>query len=251
MVAASDPSRAIAKPGSHQIPVSNRHPVPRFVRQRNILATLSDAERQLLVRCCARQEFSPGLNLFAQGQRHSFNFIIENGLVRTYYSSPTGKEITLAYWSEGDLIGGPNFFDDGSTHVWSAKAVEPSRVLAISGRNLKQLTVTIPMIAECVIDALSFKLLWLSLLLQTLGTKSVSKRLAQLLLQLSALYGVERREGVEITYHFTQEDLANMVGATRQWVSMTLSRFQREKIIRISKRKLLILAPSRLQELSI
>lgn len=250
--AAAQLRRPIATARLHKTSIQNRRTSPKAARQCNILATLNDAERGLLLRHCIRQEFNPGSNLFAQGQRHSLNFIIESGLVRTFHSSPTGKEITLAYWKEGDLIGGPNFFDDSdsSRHVWSAETMESTRVLAISGRDLKHLTMTTPKIAECVIDALSFKLLWLSLLLQMLGTKSVSKRLAQLLLQLSALYGVESRDGVEIRYSFTQEDLANMVGATRQWVSSTLSRFQREKIIHIGKRKLLILVPSRLQELS-
>jgi len=88
---------------------------------------------------------------------------------------------------------------------------------------------------------LSFKLRWVSLLLQNIGTESVRHRLAHLLMSLSDMYGVECEEGIQIRYPFTQEDLANMICATRQWVSMTFRRFQEEGIVQIAKRRLVIL----------
>jgi len=181
-----------------------------------------------------------GTLLFAQAAPRTGTFIVKQGLVRTYYSSPMGKEVTVGFWSDGDMVGGPDFFDE-CMHVWSGEAVEDSVVWVIKGHDLHELSVTVPAIAECVIAALSFKLRWVSLLLQNMGTESVRHRLAHLLVSLSDMYGVKCEEGIQIRYPFTQEDLANMICATRQWVSMTLRKFQQEGIVRVAKRRLVIL----------
>ncbi|MBA3570585.1 MAG: Crp/Fnr family transcriptional regulator [Pyrinomonadaceae bacterium] len=185
--------------------------------------------------------FAPEAPIFRQGDTNVSSFLVLNGLVRTFYSSPHGKEITLAYWSSGDLIGGPHFLAESFKHVWSAKAIETTSVLVFSGVNLERLCAENPGIAKFVIETVSLKLNWVSMLLQTLVTQSVCVRLARLLLQLTEMYGVETEGGFLLRYNFTQEDLANMVGATRQWVSITLGSFQRDKIISIRKRQLVIL----------
>lgn len=189
---------------------------------------------------CTKKRIPKGRALFAQGERHSANYVIENGLVRTYHTSATGKEITLAYWSDGDLIGGPNFLSAETAHVWSARAVEDTVVWCVRADEFEELVYTHPAIARFVIDSLTFKVFWLSALLQAFGTQSVFFRLAHLLLKLAEMYGVPTKNGIEIPHHFTQEDLANMVGATRQWVSTTLRYFQRDKIVCSTKRHLLI-----------
>ena len=70
-----------------------------------------------------------------------------------------------------------------------------------------------------------------------LGTRSVSERLAMLLINLAEIHGVEEDDGIAIGSPFTHEVFSQMVGASRQWVTMTLDRFQREGLIRISRCK--------------
>ena len=62
-------------------------------------------------------------------------------------------------------------------------------------------------------------------------TAAVTERLAHLLLHLADLYGVEDAEGVAIGTAFTHADLAHMVGATRQWVTISLRRLQEQGIL--------------------
>jgi hypothetical protein len=78
--------------------------------------------------------------------------------------SHNGKEYTVAYWLKGELIGGPYFISDGATHLWSGHAEEPTEVLAVSGNTLRGLASRIPSLAIAMLDALSFKIHWFSLL---------------------------------------------------------------------------------------
>jgi CRP/FNR family transcriptional regulator, cyclic AMP receptor protein len=204
-------------------------------------AALPPEDKAELLAACTRKSVTKGGSVFTQGTLHTATFIIEHGLVRTYYTSSTGKEVTMAYWSDGDLIGGPNVLTADTLHVWSARAVEDAEVWCIAADELERLVRTRPAIARFVIDSLTLKLFWLSALVQAFGTQSVFLRLAYLLLKLADVYGVPTRNGVAIRYHFTQEDLANMVGATRQWVSITLRHFENDGIVRRSKRQLEIL----------
>ncbi len=64
-----------------------------------------------------------------------------------------------------------------------------------------------------------------------LGTRSITERLAHLLLHLVDLYGVEDPDGIVIGAAFTHADLAHMVGATRQWVTISLKRLQEKGIV--------------------
>jgi len=219
-------------------------------RQRDILGSLSAEDRALFLDKCVRKRFKKSETLYAAGDSHRATFLIESGLVRTYHQSAVGKEITLGYWSSGDIIGGPYFFDDTGIHFWSARAVADSTVLLITGHELRTLVTTVPMIGKAVLDAISFKLLWDSLLLQILGTRSVPSRLAHLLIKLTVVHGVATHDQeITVNHYFTQEDFASMVGATRQWVNTQFRRFQRDGILQIRNRQITIRDLNRLEKL--
>jgi CRP-like cAMP-binding protein len=208
-------------------------------------------EREQFLSRCTRATLKEGQVLFMQGARHTTDALVISGAIRTYYVSPMGKEITLAYWSTGDLLGGPDFFDEQAVHIWSAHAAKDSEILLIKGEDLADLSLQIPMLARTVIEALMFKLRWVSVLVQILSTSSVDVRIAHLLLKLSEMFGDKSPDGaVCITQHFSQEDLAMMVGSTRQWVSTTLSRLSRDGIVRVGKRRFVILDMDRLREIA-
>jgi CRP/FNR family transcriptional regulator, cyclic AMP receptor protein len=217
---------------------------------KGLFSYLSSKERLAFLAQCSERRLPRNATIFSQDQRHT-TFLIKEGVVRTYYVSPGGREATLAYWSAGNLIGGPYFFDDQRKNIWSAQTVEDSILLAIEGARLQQLAASMPALASFLIDSLSFKLHWVSLLLQAMGTEFIHCRLATLLLHLSELYGEKSADGIVIRYHFTQGDLGAMVGATRQWVSTALGRLQRDGIVRLQKRRLHILDIERLTALTV
>ena len=83
-----------------------------------------------------------------------------------------------------------------------------------------------------------------------LGTRSVLQRLAQLLLTLCELDGRETAGEILIDRSLTHEELANMVGATRQWVTASIDRFQKQSLLKVIDRKIIILDRDRLERLA-
>ncbi|MEI9901768.1 MAG: Crp/Fnr family transcriptional regulator [Hyphomicrobium sp.] len=197
---------------------------PRF------FARLSAAENAEVRRLSRVYAAAPGENVFLQGEPHNGIFLIEQGRVRSYYIGPSGKELTLAYWTPGHFVGGPEVFE-GGVHMWSGVAMEPTRLAHLPGASVRHLAETMPAFALSLIDALVAKGRCYSAQAQMLGTRSVTARLAQLLLILSQTNGANGRIDRGSVTH---EDLAGIIGSTRQWVTATLARFQRRGLIVIA-----------------
>jgi CRP-like cAMP-binding protein len=209
---------------------------------------LAPAQRDRVLAQGRRQSYARGATLFTQGAAHDAIYLIEVGRVRVYYIAPAGREITLAYWYPGNFVGGPEVFD-GGTHMWSASAMIATTVLAIPGRALRSLAAEMPQLALSLIDNLVFKGKCYSTLAQMLGTRSVTQRLAQLLLHLGDSYGVPDDKGTLVAASFSHADLAHMVGATRQWVTINLARLQAQGIIEMRKSRLVLLQPDLLHQI--
>jgi len=228
------------KSAEAEIPERDDH-VPAPPSQRDLFAELRPADRQAFLAKCKKQHFAPGAHLFSQAEPYTTSYLVCSGVVRTYYVSPTGKEITIAYWSEGALVGGPNVFREHRPHIWSAQAATEVVTQSIRGRELEELSMRIPQLAHYLIETLTFKLHWVSVLLQTFGTQSVRSRLAHLLLQLSERYGAKHGGGTLIAHHFSHDELARMVGATRPWVTVALKNLKEEAIIACRGRHIIVL----------
>ncbi|MCE4224082.1 Crp/Fnr family transcriptional regulator [Methylobacterium sp. C25] len=189
-----------------------------------------------------------GESVFTQGDAHEGIFLIETGRVRVFYSGPSGRQVTLAYWTPGHFIGGPSIYG-GGCHQWSGVAIEPVKVTVLSSATLRSLIRQMPNFALCLIEALEAKGRCYTAMAQMLGTRSVIERLAQLLLNLGDLYGTTENSAVVIRRRITHDEIAALVGSTRQWVTMMLKRFQREGVIAIDSHHIRLVRPGRLQEI--
>lgn len=180
-----------------------------------------------------------GENVFFQGEPHTGIWLIEEGIVRTYYAAPSGRQITLAYWPAGHFVGGPDVFGGGE-HVWSAEVSEQSRLLYLSASAIRDLIQTQPSFALCMIEGLSARGRCYSALIQMLGTRSVIERLTRLLIILAENYGRRESNRLIIERKLTHDQIATIVGSTRQWVTMTLDRLQAKGIISVARQTIVV-----------
>lgn len=203
------------------------------------LSSLSDADRKKVRQLGTRCTFQRGEGVFHQGDSHTGVWIIESGRARTYYVGPTGREITLAYWTPGHFIGGPEVFGRGR-HVWSADASEDCEMLFLSGMSLQKLVREVPDVAIAVIHGLIAKGKCYSALIQMLGTRSISERLRQFLLILADNQGRHEGSKIIVDRTITYEQIASVVGATRQWVTQSFDKFESDGLIEVNRAEIII-----------
>jgi CRP-like cAMP-binding protein len=136
----------------------------------NLFAHLQPAEYQRLRDASSVLHFRSGQDVFRQGDPHHGMFVILSGEVKTYYTGPSGREITLAYWAPGNFVGGPEIFG-GGFHMWSGRAMRATEVLHVRGRELRRLMTEIPNLAIGLVEALEHKGKCYSTMIHMLGTR--------------------------------------------------------------------------------
>jgi CRP-like cAMP-binding protein len=211
------------------------------------LASLSKEDQKTVRKLGTRCVVKKGEGVFFQGDPHTGVWVIESGRIRSFYAGPSGREITLAYWSSGHFVGGPEVFGTGR-HVWSADALEDSEMLFLSGMSMQKLVREVPDVAVAVIEGLVNKGKCYSALIQMLGTRTVSERLRQLLLILADAFGRHENGNIIVDRSITYEQVASIVGATRQWVTQSFDRMQSEGVLTVSRKEITIHSLSRLEE---
>ena len=183
--------------------------------------------------------------MFSQTDPINEIFIVQSGRVRAYYTTAQGHSITFAYWLEGMLMGVPGLAADFH-HAWTAEAVTPATLLCLPRSDLVAIIDRSIKAAKSMIAILEFKSRHMSRLAQVLGTASVSERLRIVLLNLCDLYGRPVAEGVRIDIPLTHAEIADMVGASRPWVSTSLGKLEQAGLLRVQRKCITVRSPDRI-----
>lgn len=175
--------------------------------------------------------------LLRQGERGDGVHIILNGVVESTYVGQQQRELLLATWHQGDFVGAPHVLGD-HLHRWSARALGRVEALHLDQPAIRRLIALSPAFAIALVGCLGFKGEAYSALAQTLGGQKVGERLALLLLNLCE--AAQDGNGPVSLGRLTQANLARMIGATRQSISLALSRLQDEGVIEAGATKLIV-----------
>ena len=213
----------------------------------DLLHDLTAEQRERILATGLLRRYRVGETVFAQGEPHNGILVIRDGEVRAYYVAPSGREITLAYWHKGHFVGGPEILGKG-THTWSGEATKDSELLLFPSDALRELALTIPQFAVNLIEGAAFKAKCFSALLQLLGTRPATALSSQLLIVLAKNQGSDAGGEIFLEPRYTQDALAKMVGATRQWVASSLKRMKREGLLDMVGGRIVIRDLARLEQ---
>lgn len=218
-------------------------------REPFLLDHLTPHERDVVIRQCTPKLAKRHSTIFRQGETQKGIYLIMSGGVRVFYVAPSGREITRAYWFAGNFIGGPDVFAQ-TRNMWTAVAMRDTSLLLLPSSTLRSLCERMPNLAIGLIEAMVFKGRCYAAMAQMLGTRSAGERMTQVLLLLAEMYGTKNADGVIINVPITHEEIAHMVGASRQWVTVGMKRLQADGLIEIGRGRLLIRDFDRLSALS-
>lgn len=217
------------------------------VNPRDILEGLSESERARIEAAGRERTFRTGALLYAQGDPPGFTYIVRRGMVRTFMTSRSGRQFTVGFWGEREIIGGPDIFTS-EPRLLSAQTTAPSVLVAFSNEDLDRLIAAVPRFARNLIAALSFKSRWMMSTSNELGTGQVPQRLARAILIQAEVHGEPAPDGGAMLTHVSHQDLAELVGASRQWVTKALADLQDRGLIRLARRRIVVLDRPRLHQ---
>jgi CRP/FNR family transcriptional regulator len=167
-------------------------------------------------------------------------YAIVSGKVKLAEVSPEGKELVLSVLGKGDVFGELCLFDHGP-HYTLATALEDSEIFTIRCSDLANFMAEDPALVKAIGKHVGEKIRALEQKLSELVFKDVSQRLAGLLLDLAHDYGRKLPSGERvIEMKITHQDLAGLIGSTRETTTTTLNHFRESGLIDFRRREIIV-----------
>ena len=182
----------------------------------------------------SEKEIAKGEIFIHEGQRSDYLFFVTAGLVKVFKTAPSGKEQILHIAPPGDSLNDVSTFD-GAPSAASMLAMTPVHLYAIRKDDLNTILHNPPRIYMNIIKALAKRVRRDSNLVEELSFSQVLTRLAKLLL------GTYAGEEGTVGLYLTQQEMANMVGTTREGVNRSLKIMEDRGAIRLSRHRVVVL----------
>ena len=205
-------------------------------------SSLSPSLKHDILRCAYVKRYKDGDLICARGEPPEEWIACAKGAVRGSSTSISGKPITLTYVEPGIWFGDVAIFD-GDRRTHDAYAHGESTVLCVAKADFKKILALHVELYEALLRLHSRRIRQLYGLVEDLNTLPLRARLAKQLLHLVRSYGVPSLSDgseVRIGLHLAQEELAQLLGASRQRVNQELKSMEREDAIRIEPGGLVI-----------
>jgi len=219
----------------------------RLLRQVALFAELAPDRLEQLAQLVRRRTYHRNETIFHKGDPGNGLYMITNGQVKVVLPSETGEEAVLAVLEAGDFFGELALFD-GLPRSATVVTVQNAEVLLLHRDDFLEFVARNPETAIALFAVLSRRLRATDELIEDAIFLDVPGRLAKRLLDLADRHGKKTDVGVEIDLKLTQQDLAAMVGATRESVNKHLGWMRDHRLIQLDRQRIVLLRPDELRK---
>ncbi len=211
-----------------------------------LFAALDAATAEQLMGSMTRVSLERGETVFEEGDPGDSLYVILTGKVKLGRSSADGRESLLMVLGPGEMFGELSLFDPGQ-RLSSATAVSASELISLGHDDLTAFLRTHPEVAMRLLAGMAHRLRRTNEGLSDLVFTDVPGRVAKALLDLASRFGRRTEDGVRVTHDLTQEELAQLVGASRETVNKALADFAARGWLRLGAKQVTLLDIERLR----
>jgi CRP/FNR family cyclic AMP-dependent transcriptional regulator len=201
--------------------------VPRAV---DLFQGISEEEVQKISRLFTERRYTGGVTIFSLGALADSMYIVKEGVVRLSAVSERGAETILHILKPHEIFGELLFSEE--KRALTAIADTDTIVTVIPREIFVEILRSVPLVAENFIRLLSRRLSKVEKEFADFGHTWSYNRLARVLLELAEEHGVEIPAGTRIPLRLTHEDLAKLIGTTRETVTTQINRFRRKGLVK-------------------
>jgi CRP-like cAMP-binding protein len=215
------------------------------VRNCSLFQRLSEPQLTALERRAWIRKFPKGSSIYLPSDIADRAFLLAEGRVRICSATPEGKQSILAFIEPGELFGELAIVESAEREE-RAEAVNHCTVIMLLGDDLRAVMEDSPHLALGVTKLIGLRRKRVERRLRSLLFRSNRERLSHLLIELCEQYGQQSGLGVELGIKLSHQDLASIIGATRETVTTLLGDMQSEGLLQIKRQRLLVLDLRRL-----
>ena len=210
-----------------------------FLKRCNLFEQLSVEELSQLESRSRSRKFPRKCPIYLPADEAQAVLLLAVGRVKICSFTADGKQAILAFIEPGELFGELALFAPGEREEY-AEAVEASTVILIPGEEIHRLMERHPDISLGITKLMGLRRRRIERRLKYLLFRSNRERLVHLLLELAEIYGRRTEDGIALSIKLSHQDLANVVGSTRETVTVVLGELQAEGFLRLGRRKITI-----------
>ncbi|MGN6300463.1 MAG: Crp/Fnr family transcriptional regulator [Angustibacter sp.] len=217
-----------------------------IVRSAPLFSALDEESAASLRRSMVEVGLGRSEVLFTEGDQGDRLYVIVEGKIKLGRTSADGRENLLAILGPGEMFGELSLFDPGPRTA-TATSVGDSRLIGLGHDALKPWLIQHPEVALTLLNALARRLRRTNETLADLVFSDVPGRVAKALLDLSTRFGRPTDDGILVAHELTQEELAQLVGASRETVNQALADFATRGWLRLEARAVVLMDVERLR----
>jgi len=217
-----------------------------YLRKIPLLENVNPGRLQELVAAVEIREIPRRQVIYLPGDPGDSVYFINGGRVKCSKVTRDGKELTLAYRGAGQMFGELAVVD-GSPREEMAEAMKNAIITEVPRELFRDLLLTDAALSFNFACVVSERRKQLETKLEHLVFRDVQAKLAALLLELGEEYGVETEEGLQIGLKITHQEMANLIGSTRETISLTLAQFKKKGLLNMDGRTVVLMDQDGLQ----
>ena len=209
------------------------------LKKSEIFSKLKEDEFKAISSLFNIKQYKNNETIFLEGDSSDNFYLVAAGSVKVLKHTVMGKDIILEMMSPGDVFGGVAVLDK-KPYPASAQAMEAASVIKISRHDLLKIMEEYPVLKLEIVGYFSDKLRDAHEMLKNIATERVERRVASLLLKLSEKVGVADGEFIKIDFPLTRQEIAEMVGTTVETCIRTMSKFQKDGLVKSANSRIMI-----------
>ncbi len=213
------------------------------LKKSEVFSILKDEELKQISSLFEIITYKNNETVFGEGDPSDKFYILAEGNVKILKHTVMGKDIILEIMSPGDIFGGVAVLDN-KPYPATAQAMKSTTVIKIRRQNLLKIMEEYPILKLEIVKYFSDKLRDAHEMLKNIATERVERRIISLLLKLSEKVGVEDSGYKKIAFPLTRQEISEMVGTTVETCIRTMSKFQKNGMIKSSNGRISIKANS-------
>jgi CRP-like cAMP-binding protein len=217
------------------------------VRKAPLFSALDDVAAAALRASMTPVKVSKGNTLFKEGDSGDRLYVVVDGKLKLGTASADGRENLLLILGPGDMFGELSLFDPGP-RTSTATAVTDAKLLSLSHEQVTGLITQHPRVGLDLLGRLAQRLRRTNDVLADLVFSDVPGRVAKAIMDLGTRFGVSKDDGLHVNHDLTQEELAQLVGASRETVNKALADFAGRGWVRLEPRAVVVLDFERLSK---
>ena len=210
-----------------------------YMKNCNLFDQVAPDDIAWLERHSRMRKLKRGEPIYLPSQSSDGVILVASGRVKICHATPEGKQAIIDFIDAGEVFGELALLDSQQRDEY-AEAAEKTALIMIPKRELQALVRKYPRIVISVTKLIGLRRQKIERRLRNLLFRSNRERVVHLLIELAEKYGEDSDDGVVLKIRLSHQEMASVIGSTRETVTVILGQLQNENLVTIARRRIVI-----------